>query len=360
MQQSGPIRTSLKAGTRLGRYEILRPLGIGGMAEIYLARIAGIEGFERRFAVKRMRPEYARTAMYQGMFLDEARLAAQLQHSNIVQAYELCFDGITYFYAMEYVHGLDARRLMRRCWANGIPFPPEHATKIAIEVCSGLHAAHESTGPDGEPSNLVHRDVSPANILVSLDGCVKLIDFGVAKVRRRQTETGSGQLKGKVSYLSPEQCRALPVDRRSDVFALGIVLYELTVGRRLFTGSSDYEILDAIANTRIPLPTQVVDGYPLELEAIVMRCLAHDPARRYDSAQALQLDLENYAMRTGLFPSSVTLGFFVRSMAERPAVRRELEVVDSQTGATPVFDATAFDDGARVARPIRTPTMRGY
>ena len=132
------------------------------------------------------------------------------------------------------------------------------------------------------------------------------------------------------------------------------------MGRRLFTGTSDYEILDAIANTRIPLPSQVVDGYPLELEAIVMRCLSHDPARRYPSAQALQLDLEHYAMRTGLFPSSVTLSYFVRAMAKRPAVRRELEVIDSQTRDTPVFDPTAFDDHARVAKPIRMPTIRGY
>ena len=355
-----PHTTTLGPGDRLGRYEILHALGVGGMAEIYLARITGIESFERRVALKRMKPSLARNRSYQMMFLDEARLQALLHHGNIAQAHELCFDGESYFYAMEYVRGLDLRRLMRRCWANGIPFPADHAARVAIETAAGLHAAHEAIDHDGTPANIIHRDVSPANILLSMDGCVKLIDFGVAKAARRQTETDAGQAKGKVSYMSPEQCRGIEVDRRADVFALGIVLWELTVGRRLFTGKTDYEILDNIAFVRVPAPSAVVAGYPLELEAIVMRCLALDPARRYPTAEALQLDLESYALRTRLCPSSASLGGFVRAMAMRPAVRLELEIVGTPSEQTPVFDATAFDDRERVARPIRAPTLRGW
>jgi len=320
-------RSSLRPGTRLGRYEVISPLGAGGMAEIYLARVRGIEGFEKQVALKRLRPELATGREYQTMFLDEARMLAPLSHANIVNAHELAFDGETYLYAMEYVPGMDVRSLVRMCQVRGTSLPESHALRIVVEACAGLHAAHEH--------GIVHRDVSPANILVSRDGCVKLIDFGVAISPQRETVTGTGAAKGKVGYMSPEQVRNEPLDRRSDLFALGTVLWELTVGRRLFAGDSDYETLDAIARGQVPSPGDLVDGYSIELEAIVMRCLQQVPARRYQTAQALQLDLERYALHTEQSLSAVGLGHFIR---------------------TTVSGQTKLDDDERVARPIRRAT----
>jgi eukaryotic-like serine/threonine-protein kinase len=308
---------ALRAGSRIGRYEIVGALARGGMAEIYLARLRGIEGYEKLVALKRMLPELSRSAAFQGMFLDEARLAARLDHGNIVQTYELGWDGDSYYFTMEYVAGDDVRRLMRRCWAAGFDFPLEHALKIAIDAAAGLHAAHESTGPDGLHAGVVHRDASPSNLLVSFDGCVKVTDFGVAKASRRQTESRIGQLKGKVSYMSPEQCRGLPIDRRSDIFTLGIVLYELTCGGRLFTGKSEYEILHEVATGAIPPPSGRARGYLPELEEVVMRCLARQPDDRYQTAAQLQLELEAIARHYVLETSSLALGQFVRTMFPR-------------------------------------------
>ncbi len=307
----------LAPGTKLGGYELLGPLEFGGMAEIYLARVSGIEGFERHVVLKRMLPHYASHRSYETMFLDEARLMASLCHPNIVHTYDLGFDGDSYFFTMEYVNGADTRKLLRKCVARGFEVPIEHAVKIVIDAAAGLHSAHESRAPDGTPSEIVHRDVSPSNVLVSFEGCVKLIDFGVAKAARRMTETRSGTLKGKASYMSPEQCRAEPVDRRSDIFTLGILLYELSTTRRLFTGRSEYEIMDRVANVDFIPPTGLNRRYPDELERIVMKCLAMDPEDRYQTAQELQLDLEDFARYEALDVSAVRLGRFVQTLFPR-------------------------------------------
>jgi serine/threonine protein kinase len=393
----------LPPGSRLGRYELEGPLAVGGMAELYLARLRGVEGFDKRVVVKRMLPQYASSYSYQTMFLDEARLAARLQHANIVQTSDIgCEDG-AYFFVMEYVAGEDCRRLMMQCSARGFDFPLPLAVKIVIDAAAGLHAAHETLGADGEPAHVVHRDVSPSNILVSFDGCVKLIDFGVAKAARRQTETRTGQLKGKSAYMAPEQCRAEPVDRRTDIFQLGIVLYELTTGQRLFTGKTDYEILERVAHATIAPPSRRVDRYPAELERIVMCCLARRPEDRYQTAEELQLALEEFARYEAFERSAVALGLFVRTMFPRkyrlsreplpePAERGtaaevpwaasdvtieeievdgssayyEVEVVDQLAVGEPVIDVRhllaehwRIAEHDRVAHPIRAVTVRG-
>ena len=212
---------------RLGRYEILRPLARGGMAELFLARATGIQGFEKLVVVKRILPEMARDTDYVEMFLEEARLAAGLHHSNIVQVYDIGEDEAAPFFAMEYLHGEDVRTLLRAAALRRARVPVEHALSIAIGVAAGLHHAHEKRDPDGRPLGIVHRDVSPHNVAVTFDGGVKLLDFGVAKTRRRASATRHGTLKGKLGYMSPEQCRGDELDRRSDVFAVAILLWEL-------------------------------------------------------------------------------------------------------------------------------------
>ncbi len=304
----------LAPGTRLGRYELLKRLAVGGMAELYLARSTGIEGFEKLVALKRILPQYATNDEFVNMFLDEARLSATLQHANIAQVYDIGQTPEGLFFTMEYVHGKDVRDLLKRSVRRAQPIPLAHSLSIIAGAAAGLHAAHEKHGPDGRPLGVVHRDVSPANVLVSYDGCVKLIDFGVAKAARNNSQTRVGTLKGKIAYMAPEQCLGEPVDRRSDLFALGIVLYELTCGRRLFQGETEFAIMKRIVGEDAPPPSQVCADYPPGLEAIVRKALARDPAARYQNAQDLQLAIESFARLHGLVLSAVRLGGYMREL----------------------------------------------
>ena len=298
---------------RFGKYEILRRVAIGGMAEIYLARAVGIEGFEKLVVLKRILPQYANNDEFVQMFLDEARLAATLHHSNVVQVYDIgAVDG-QYFLSMEFLHGQDGRILMKTCATRHTPLPLGNALAIIIGVCAGLHYAHERV-VDGRPLDLVHRDVSPQNVFVTYDGGVKLLDFGIARASSRITETRGGTLKGKISYMSPEQCAGYPLDRRSDVFAAAIILWEMTVGRRLYTGTSDFEILRKVKEEDAPRPSSVVSDYPPALEAIVMKGLARDREQRYATAEEMQVDLETFARDRRLTVSPVNLGRFMREL----------------------------------------------
>ncbi|MBI5481279.1 MAG: serine/threonine protein kinase, partial [Deltaproteobacteria bacterium] len=293
---------------RLGSYEILQRIAVGGMAEIYLARVSGISGFEKLVVVKRILPQLATSPEFVQMFLDEARIAATLHHSNIVQVYDVGTVGGQYFFSMEFLHGEDLSGISRALAAAGRPLPVEAALGIASGVCAGLHYAHERIGLDGQPLEIVHRDVSPQNVIVTFDGGVKLLDFGIAKAARRLAATRCGTLKGKVRYMSPEQCQGAAMDRRSDVFSLGILLWELTTGRRLFARSSEFETLKAIVETDAPAPSSVRPDYPLELERVVMRALRRHRAERYQTAQDMQLDLEEFARENKLSVSPILLG----------------------------------------------------
>ncbi|MCU0619928.1 MAG: protein kinase [Gemmatimonadales bacterium] len=299
---------------RFGRYEILQQIAVGGMAEIHLARVAGIQGFEKLVVVKRILPHLAAQAEVVQMFLDEARIAATLHHSNIVQVYDIGESGGSYFLAMEFLHGADVNRMMRRTVAARRPVPLEHAVNIAVGVCAGLHYAHERLGNDGQPLHIVHRDVSPQNIFVTYDGGVKLVDFGIAKAAHRLTTTRLGTLKGKVRYMSPEQCDKQTIDRRSDVFAAAVVLWEMTTGRRLRQGETEFQIMKSIVEQDAPAPSTVRAGYPPELERIVLKGLRRDPAERHQTAQELQLELEAFAREHKLAVSSITLAQYMREL----------------------------------------------
>ena len=215
----------LPAGTLLGKYEIVRKLATGGMAEIYLARIRGTAGFEKLVVLKRILPNVAEDPTFVHMFLDEARLAATLQHPNIADVYDVGDADGVYFFTMEYVHGQDVRAIKIASRKSGEPVPVAIALAIVYGIASALDYAHTRKGPDGLPLGLVHRDVSTSNILVSYDGAVKLVDFGIARAAGAQHKTLTGTLKGKIPYMSPEQCKGLPLDARSDLFSLGVVLY---------------------------------------------------------------------------------------------------------------------------------------
>jgi serine/threonine protein kinase len=316
--QPNIVPDELLPGSTLGKYEILRKLATGGMAEIYLARSRGVAGFEKTVVLKRILPHIAEDEAFVHMFLDEARLAATLQHPNIADVYDVGEADGNPFFTMEYVHGQDARAIRAATRKRDEHVPISMALAIVHGTASALDYAHERTGPDGRPLQLVHRDVSSSNIVVSYDGAIKLLDFGIARAASHQHKTQIGMLKGKTPYMSPEQCRAQRLDRRSDLFSLGTVMYELTAGRRPFRGENDFAIMEQIVRGVAPPPSTVSPGYPPELEAIVMRLLAPSPDARYQTAEELLHDLEQFISKHGLWVSSRPLGKYMRILfAER-------------------------------------------
>jgi serine/threonine protein kinase len=288
---------------QFGKYRLIRRLAAGGMAEIFLARQEGMEGFRKELVIKRILPIHADNDELIEMFLDEARIAATLNHPNIVQIFDLGKCDGEYFIAMEYVHGQDLRKIAERGLAVGNFLPLRHAVRIIADAAAGLHYAHNQVDSDGAPMGIVHRDISPQNIIVSFDGVVKILDFGIAKAANKIVTTRHGQLKGKYAYMSPEQCNGLEVDHRSDIFALGTLLYELTVCTRLFKGDTDIQTIKNVSEARITPPSQVRPGFPRDLEEIILKALAVDLNERYASGRALQQALEdflgNHRMKTG-------------------------------------------------------------
>jgi tRNA A-37 threonylcarbamoyl transferase component Bud32 len=325
-----------------GKYEILLHLASGGMADIFLSRARGIHGFEKLAIIKRVRQDRALDKKMVDLFLDEARLAASLQHPNIVQVYEFGIVEGSYFLAMEYVHGEDAHALLKRMRETSSAIPLAEVLTIAVGVCQGLHYAHECMGPSGQHLGIVHRDISPSNVLVSYDGAVMITDFGIAMATGRSTRTTTGTVRGKLSYMSPEQCRGLPLDRRSDIFAVGILLHELSTGQPLFPGAADFDVMKAVVEEPIPAPSTGMPGYPPELERIVMKALARHPADRYATARELQLDLERFAVEHKLAISSARLaGFMQESFADRIAAWRERVAARAPSAEVEIVEATA-------------------
>ena len=297
----------LAPGDKLGKFELIRQIAVGGMAELYLARTIGIEGFEKLVVVKRILPQYIDNPSFVNMFLNEARLSATLHHPNITQVYDIGVEEGDYFFSMEYVHGEDLARLTVTAQENGVPMSLDCALTLVAGLCAGLHYAHEKAGPDGKPLNVVHRDVSPSNVIVSYDGAVKLVDFGIARIGSHPAATQGG-LKGKIVYMSPEQCRGKAVlDRRSDVFSIGSILYELTTGQLPFTDETEYGVLNQIVNTDVQPPSKLVPNYSPALEAIVLKALARDPDQRYRSALELQGQIEDFAHENRLRVSPLVL-----------------------------------------------------
>jgi serine/threonine-protein kinase len=303
---------------KFGKYTLLRKLAVGGMAELFLAIQRSVAGFEKLIVIKRILPAMNQDRAFIEMFLHEARIAATLSHANIVQIFDVGQVDGTYFIAMEHVHGEDLRSIVRQMKKKGVTeFPLEHAISIVLGMCAGLAYAHEKRDLDGTALNIVHRDISPQNVVVTFSGDVKIVDFGIAKSDTKlNSDTKSGRLKGKVPYMSPEQARGEVVDWRSDIFAVGVMLFELTTGKRLFKGPSEYETLKLICDRDYPRPSEVRQAYPLPLEAIVMRALDKTREGRFQSAREMQGELEEFVRHERLPVSNIALNQFMQGLFE--------------------------------------------
>ena len=312
---------------QFGKYTLLRRLAAGGMAELFLALHRSVAGFEKLIVIKRILPSMNQDRGFIEMLLHEARIAATLSHPNVVQIFDVGQVDGTYFIAMEHIHGEDIQSIVRGMKRmNVAEFPLEHTISILLGTCAGLAYAHDKRDLDGAALGIVHRDISPRNIVVSFTGDVKIVDFGIAKsgTEPNQDDTPSGQLKGKAPYMSPEQASGQPVDWRSDIFAAGVMLFELTTGRRLFKGASEYETLKMICDKEYPLPSEVKPGYPPDLERIVVRALAKRREDRYQSAREMQADLESFAREERVAVSQVGLTKWMESLfADKLAQQKE-------------------------------------
>jgi serine/threonine protein kinase/tetratricopeptide (TPR) repeat protein len=298
-----------------GKYAMVRRLGRGGMAEVHLAKQLGVGGFEKLVVVKRPLVRFARDPHFRAMFLEEARMAADLRHPNIVSVLEVGDDEQGHPYlVMEYLHGKDMGRVARRCVRQGSALPLTHALQVVIDAAAGLDYAHKKIDFDGEPLCLVHRDISPQNLICTFHGQTVLVDFGIAKARGRSVDTEAGMLKGKCCYMSPEQVRGDEIDHRSDLFALGIVLYELCTMKPLFRRKSDLQSLQAVLACDVPRPSTVSPDLDPRLDSIIQTTLAPDPDDRYDDCQGLLNALEDYLDQRRILHSSRRVGRFVQRL----------------------------------------------
>jgi len=334
-----------------GRYTLTRRLAVGGMAEIYLARQAAMAGFEKEVVIKRLRQELADDPRIIEMFLDEAKIGAQLNHPNIVHVYDVDeHDGIPYI-AMEYIVGEELNELCRRGIQHGRFLPLEHAVELMRQAAAGLGYFHAKRGTEGtplanEPLEIVHLDISPSNLLVTQDGFLKVIDFGIARAKGQTSR--SGVLPGKLSYMSPEQAARGTVDHRSDIFSLGIVLYEITVGRRLFRGSAN-EVVKRLVDATVEPPTFARRNFPPALESIVMRTLEKHPDDRYQTAYDLADDLESFLRDERLHSGPVRIARYLDMLTVASGGVRRTELVSEaeararEGGDELDFDSQIFD-----------------
>ncbi|HEY1814207.1 MAG TPA: serine/threonine-protein kinase, partial [Kofleriaceae bacterium] len=328
----------MKKPTPFGKYYLLERINVGGMAEVFRAKAFGVEGFERLVAVKRILPNIAEDKEFIRMFIEEAKLAVQLNHANIAQIFDLGVVDGAYYIALEHVHGRDLRAMFDRCRQIGDPMPVAQACFIIMKLCEGLDYAHNKRDQSGREMHLVHRDVSPQNVLVSFEGEVKVIDFGIAKAANKGNKTQAGILKGKFGYMSPEQVRGIPIDRRSDVFSCGIVLYELLTGERLFVGESDFSTLEKVRNVEILPPSTYNRKIPDELERIVLKALAKDVDDRYQNAIDLHDELQAFVYTAGEFYS-----------------RKDLAGQMKKTFGKEIEDETAKLESYRQLKPMIEP-----
>jgi len=358
----GAVGVGAPPPTQLGRYRLCHELAVGGMAAVYLARAEGAAGFEKFVAIKVIHGHLARERQFVEMFLDEARLASRIGHPNVCTVFDFGLADGVYYLAMEYLLGEPLLRLLEVLHARKNPADlrrlPFYAARIIADACEGLHAAHELKGPDGAPLGVVHRDVSPQNLFVTYDGSVKVVDFGVAKAAERISQTDVGTVKGKVGYVSPEQVRGAPVDRRADIWSLGVCLWESVTISRLFRKETDVATVMAVVEAPIPSPRQLVPSLPVEFEAIVMRALARDPERRYQTARDLGRDLRKFIAQYGEVVEMAELADWTQSLlpGEREQKMRLLEAARVSLNTTaPATRAPTGEPATEVSgtRPVR-------
>jgi eukaryotic-like serine/threonine-protein kinase len=364
------------------RYQILDRLDAGGMAEVFKAVAVSLEGFEKPVAIKRVLPQLSANERFIRMFLDEARLSLYLSHTNIVSVFDVVQADQVYFIVMEYIEGANLKRVIEAARLRQGPLPVPIAVYIAIQVCQGLDYAHNKTDPRGRDLNIVHRDVSPPNVLLSWTGEVKLTDFGLAKAASQMSVTDPGVVKGKFGYLSPEAAMGETVDRRTDVFAAGIILWEMLAGRRLFQGNADWDTLQLVRKAEIPSLRALNPSVPVELEEIVRRVLARDPNERFQSAQDFGRRLSGYLSSTASVVTAYDVAAYLKAVLSEPAgprdrttsamltqvIQQELNQVapvgfdSSASGPTGLkedprnWEGFGFDDGDEPATSTQTAT----
>ena len=337
-----------------GKYELVSRLAVGGMAEVFLARAAGPMGFEKTLVLKRILPHFAEDPGFVEMFLREAKLVAQLNHPNIVQIFDFGEEDGSYFLAMEYIDGPHLRALLKKARAVGMPLPPALCARLIASACEGLAFAHDFQDPlTRKPLGLIHRDISPDNILVSRQGAVKVVDFGIAKTADQSQRTQTGVIKGKVAYLSPEQIRGRPLDRRVDVYALGVVLYELLTGHKPFHAPTDASLMQAILFEPLTPATQLRLDLPVALQHILDRALARDRERRYPDCRAFQLALEDFIVSTGKSVGAYQLSQFISQLVPpNPSVSVASKDTGERQAPTSVSRSTARTAQARTPKPL--------
>ncbi|UCD84911.1 MAG: serine/threonine protein kinase [Deltaproteobacteria bacterium] len=274
-----------------GKYILVDKIAIGGMAEIFKAKTFGVEGFEKTVVIKQVLTQFSRDEEFITMLIDEGKIAGQLSHSNIAQVHALDREIDNYYIAMEFIDGKDLRTIIKMGQKMGEPLSREFAIFIGMEIAQALDYAHRKRDARGTELNIIHRDISPQNILISYEGEVKLTDFGIAKAAIQARMSQSGVLKGKYAYMSPEQARGETIDRRSDIFSLGIVIYEMLTGKRLFLGDSDIGTLEKVKEAQVEPPSKINENIPKELEASVLKALAKEPSDRYQDASSFHKDL---------------------------------------------------------------------
>lgn len=309
-----PLQTSSEspgADPTRQRYQIVKKIDAGGMAEIFLAKAMSIQGMEKLVAIKRVLPSLTKNEKFISMFLDEARLSITLNHANIVQVFDVNQSSGTYFIVMEYVEGFNVRRIFQKASEVGYRMPLAFVCYMMMEVCKGLEHAHTRKDSAGKPLRIVHRDLSPPNVMISKSGEVKITDFGLAKATSQLTKTDPGIVKGKYSYLSPEVTEGKSADHRADLFAVGIVTWELLANRRLFLAKTDVETVELVRKAEVPPLSKFNKDVTPEFERIVMRALARDPKKRFTSARELGDALADYLFKNGLKTTSYDLAQMV-------------------------------------------------
>ncbi len=363
-----------REGQVFGKFQLLKKIATGGMAEVFRAKQIGVEGFEKLVALKRILPHLTDNEEFIKMFIDEGKLAAQLTHTNIVQIYELGEVDNSFYIAMEYVHGKNLKQILHRARQMGLPMTIEKAVTIAAKICKALDYAHRKCDMSGNPLKLVHRDVSPQNILISYEGEVKLVDFGIAKAARQASITRAGALKGKILYMSPEQAWGKPIDHRSDIYSVGNILYEMLTDRKLFAGKSEIDILKKVRDPNIVEPSQYAKDMPHELERIILKALAVDPADRYQDAGLMKRALDKFVFKRKVALGALNLGSYIQNLFQDEFHQDTAESIAQVDLPSRVFgdsSAGAIEPAPRVkserrpeprrrpaARPSRQPPSR--
>ncbi|HEY6458959.1 MAG TPA: serine/threonine-protein kinase [Polyangiaceae bacterium] len=346
------------------RYRVVEKLESGGMAEVFRAESEGLQGFRKQVAIKRVLPHLSSKKKFISMFLDEARLSAQLSHSNCVQVFDIGVGDNAFFIVMEFVDGANLKAIIEHIKKTGRDFPVEAAVYIGLELCKGLAYAHELTDNNGTPLHIVHRDMSPPNVLITKNGEIKIVDFGLAKANSQLEKSEPGIIKGKFSYLSPEAAMGQEVDLRTDVFAVGIILWELLAGQRLFLGDTDFQTVKKVQAAVVPNITGINRRVPQELEKIIAKALARDPQQRYTTARDLGMELSKFMFKYGVPVSTFDVSTLVQgAMKERQRHRPMQASIIDKLIEEALFEFTSLTDdqgkGPGGAKPIDSGAMRG-